>query len=60
MCMVNNQSHISHNAPAHIPQGTIQNRKVRNGELWDMGQVHFEICEIGLINHILKWSLRSV
>ena len=31
---------------SHIPQYTIQNRDV--GVLWDMGQVHCGICEIGL------------
>ena len=37
---------------SHIPQCTIQNRNVHisdlNGALWDMGQVHCGICEIGL------------
>ena len=36
---------------SHIPQCTIQNRNVHisvlNGALWDMGQVHCGICEIG-------------
>ena len=36
---------------SHIPQHTIQNRNVHisvlNGVLWDMGQVHWGICEIG-------------
>ena len=38
---------------SHIPQCTIQNRNVHisvlNGALWDMGQVHRGICEIGLL-----------
>ena len=37
----------------HIPQCSIQNRNVHisvlNGALWDMEQVHSEICEIGLL-----------
>ena len=37
---------------SHIPQCTIQNRNVHisvlNSALWDMGQVHCGICEIGL------------
>ena len=36
----------------HIPQCTIQNSNVHisvlNGALWDMEQVHYGICEIGL------------
>ena len=36
---------------SHIPQFTIQNRNVHisvlNGALWDMGQVHCGICELG-------------
>ena len=36
----------------YIPQCTIQNRNVHisvlNGALWDMGQVHCGISEIGL------------
>ena len=39
--------HLSHN-----PQHTIQNKNVHisvlNGALWNMGQVHFGICEIDL------------
>ena len=35
----------------HIPQCTIQNRNVHisvlNGALWDMEQMHGEICELG-------------
>ena len=46
--------HKSHNAPFHIPQCTIQNRNVHisvlNGALWDMEQVHYGICEIGLFH----------
>ena len=38
---------------SHIPQCTIQNRNVHipvvNGALWDMGQVHCGIYEIGLL-----------
>ena len=37
--------------PFHIPQGTIWKRNVNisvlNGALWDMGQVHFGIGELG-------------
>ena len=37
----------------HIPQCSIQNRNVHisvlNGAIWDMEQVHSEICEIGLL-----------
>ena len=40
------------NQLSHIPQCTIQNRNVfiavLNSALWDMGQVHCGICEIGL------------
>ena len=47
------QSHKPHNAPVHIPQYTIQNRNVHisvlNDVLWDMGQVHCGICELGLL-----------
>ena len=36
---------------SHIPQCIIQNRNVhifvQNGALWDTGQVHCGICEIG-------------
>ena len=43
---------------SHIPQYTIQKRNVHisvlNGVLWDMGQVHCGICEIGpLLKHLL-------
>ena len=38
---------------SHIPQYTIHNRNVHitvvNGVLWDIGQVHCRICEIGPI-----------
>ena len=37
----------------HIPQCSIQNRNVNisilNGTLWDTEQVHYGICEIGLL-----------
>ena len=37
---------------SNIPQCTIQNRNVHvsvlNGALWDMGEVHYGICEISL------------
>ena len=37
---------------SHIPQYTIQNRAVSisvlNAVLWDMGQVHWGVCEFGL------------
>ena len=43
----------------HFPQYTIQNRNVHitvlNGALWDLGQVHCGICEIGL----LLWCLNA-
>ena len=42
---------------SHIPQYTIQNRNVHlsvlNGVLWDMEQLYWKICEIGLIGHSL-------
>ena len=38
---------------SHFPQCTIQKRNVHisllNGALWDMGQAHCGICEIGLV-----------
>ena len=41
----------------HIPECSIQNRNVHisvlNGALWDVEQVHSEICEIGP----LIWNL---
>ena len=44
---------LSHNAPAHIPQCSIQNRNVHisvlNYTWWDMRQVHCGIYEIGLL-----------
>ena len=40
------QSHKSHNAPIWHPTVHIS---VLNGVLWDMGQVHWGIYEIGLI-----------
>ena len=47
------QIHKSHNAHlSHIPQCTIQKKNVHiyvlNGALWDMGEVHCGICEMGL------------
>ena len=37
----------------HIPECSIQNRNVQisvlNGAFWDMEQVHFGICAIGLL-----------
>ena len=45
----------------HIPQCTIQNRNVHisvlNGALWDMEQLHCEICELDEFNGIL-WMVR--
>ena len=38
----------------HIPQYTIRNRNmhitVLNGALWNMGHVHYGICELGQFN----------
>ena len=43
---------------SYIPQYTIQNRNVHisvlNGALWDIEQVHFEICEKGPFHLPLK------
>ena len=45
-----------------IPQHTIQNRNVHisvlNGVLWDMEQVRFGICEVGLF--ISLWTNEAV
>ena len=42
---------------SHIPQCIIQNRivhiSVLNGVLWDMEQVHYGICETGLLNVLI-------
>ena len=47
------------------PKYTIQNINVHifalNGVLWDMGQMHFGICEIGLlVSPIIFWIQRNV
>ena len=46
----------------HIPQCSIQNRNVHisvlNGALWDMEQVRYVICEIGLLSYT-KSSIAS-
>ena len=50
-------THESPNAPVPYPTSRIQNRNVHisvlNGELWDKGQVHYGICEFGLLS--LVW-----
>ena len=35
---------------SHILQCTIQNKSVHISALWDMGQVHCEICSKGIKN----------
>ena len=46
----------------HIPQCTIQNRNVYisvlNGALWDIEQVHCDICEFCLLNTLCEIVLR--
>ena len=46
---------------SHIPQCTIQNRNVHisvlNAALWDMGQVHCGICEIGSITCVISCNM---
>ena len=53
--LTNHTVHLS-----HIPHYTIQNRNVHisvlNGVLWDMGQVHCVVCEIGLL--AITWQGR--
>ena len=48
----------------HIPECSIQNRNVHtsvlNEALWDMEQVHSEICEIGLLLCCVQYCVRVI
>ena len=43
---------------SHVPQCTIQNRNVHiSVALWEMGQMHCRICEIGLLIRNQWWAI---
>ena len=58
---INGPSHISHNAPVLYPTMYHYRREnctllLYGNALWDVGQVHCGICEIGLLTWFISYS----